>query len=92
MATDDEVADAVEDETTSGGTLDEDYRWKYLSTCVTLVTVTGYIVLVLGRAFGYTQSQLTGGTWATFTMAFLAVIAYSIGPSMVEQAAKAKGA
>lgn len=91
MATDEEVSDKVEDDASSGGTLDEDYRWKGLSTVVTLVTVVGYVTLVLGHAFGHTETELTGGTWATFTLAFLAVVAYSIGPSMVKQAAKAKG-
>lgn len=86
MASDDEV-----DEVTNGGTTDEDYRSKYLSTAVAMWIIASYTVLVLGRAFGVTTTPLNGGTWATYTLAFLAVMAYTFGPSMVEQAAKARG-
>ena len=78
--------DDSEDE---AGTTDEGYRWKYLSTVVTIVVTLGYVALTLTQALGI-AGEVTGGTWATFSLAFLAVVAYSVGVDTLREAKKAR--
>jgi hypothetical protein len=66
-------------------TRSDEYRWKYLSTVVTVLVVGSYCILVLGDAYGVTEA-ITGGTWATYSLAFLAVVAYSVGVDTVREA------
>lgn len=80
-----------EDVTEGGGTTTATYRFKYLSTVVTVLVTLAYSGLVIGQAFGYTASTVDGGTWATFSLAFVAVIAYSVGVDTLKEAAKARG-
>jgi len=68
----------------------EDYRWRYLSTVISVVVASSYSALVLGQAYGLT-SPVTGGTWATYSVAFLAVIIYSVGIDAVREARRIRG-
>lgn len=62
----------------------EEYRYKYLSTIVTLTVVWAYSAVIVGRSFGLTK-PLPGGTWATFTTAFFVAVAYSVGIDVFKQ-------
>ena len=72
------------------GTTDESYRWRYLSTIVVSTVVVGYTALVLGQAYGLTR-PVTGGTWATYSLAFLAAVIYSLGKDIVKDARELRG-
>jgi len=69
------------------GTTSERYRWRYLSTIVTVVVVIGYTGMVLLQATGYAEPT-TGGTWATYSVAFLSVVAYSVGVDTLNEVRK----
>jgi hypothetical protein len=83
--------DRSRDETdeNEAGTTDESYRWKYLSTLVTVVVTVGYTLLLLAQAYGV-LGNVPGGTWATYSLAFLAVVAYSVGVDTLREAKKAR--
>jgi len=66
------------------------YRHKYLSTVVTWSVVLSYSALILGSAFGVTATT-NPGTWATYSLAFIACIAYSVGVDTLKAAADARG-
>lgn len=80
--------DEVEDDDV--GTTSEAYRWKYLSTYVTIVTTTGYLGLAYLDALGYV-SNVSGGMWTTLTAAFLTCVAYSVGTDTLRAVQKARG-
>lgn len=85
----------MSDETDVDETAEEDqsvissaqYRYKHLSTVVTMSVVVAYLLLVLGQAFGYTAGPTEPGTWATFSLAFIGAIAYSVGVDTLKEAA-----
>lgn len=79
-----------EDIIENGGTTETAYRWKFLSSLVTGYVVIVYSLLALGHAFGLTQEPLTGGTWATLSLAFLTVLAYSVGVDTLKAAIEAR--
>jgi len=87
MTEDDSGTADGEPETTNGGVVSERYRWKYLSTTVTLFVVGAYSGLAVADAAGATTGFLDPGTWATFSVAFAAAIAYSLGIDTLRDAA-----
>lgn len=86
-----EEAEDPEEVTDGAGTTTAAYRNKYLSTVVTILVILAYSALVLGEAFGATAGTVDGGTWATFSLAFVAVIAYSVGVDTLKAAADVRG-
>ena len=70
----------------NGGTTSAAYRWRYLSTTVTALVVAVYLGLVLAKSLGYAM-PLDGGTWATFNLAFIGVLVYSLGIDTLKAAA-----
>jgi len=59
-------------------TKSNEYRWKYLSTIVTIFIVVGYTSILVGEAYGITE-PVSGGTWTVFSGCFITVVAYSVG-------------
>lgn len=66
------------------------YRWDYLSTVVCLVVVITYSALLLGSRFGLTTSPVDPGTWAAYTLAFMAAVAYGVGVDALKAAQEAR--
>jgi len=88
MTTDTTTEDADES-APDGGTTTSKYRWRYLSTVISVTITLGYLALVIGTAAGRLASP-NGGTWATFSLAFLAVVAYSVGVDTLQAAMEAR--
>lgn len=92
---DEEDPDDPGEVTSNGGTTTSSYRYKYLSTIVTILVTTAYLVFVLSQklapAAGVETGTLPGGTWATFNIAFLGVLAYSVGVDTIRAAAEVWG-
>lgn len=63
-------------------------RWEHLSTFVTIVVTSAYTGMVLAEKVGLPTETLPGGTWATFNLAFLAVLIYSVGIDSVKAASE----
>jgi hypothetical protein len=75
--------DSVEDD--DAGTTTEDYRWRWLSTAVVLSIVGSQTSVFVGTAYGVTE-PITGGTWMVHNVAYLAAVAYALGPDIVREA------
>jgi len=71
------------------GTTDESYRWRFLSTIVTCVVTVGYTALVVGQGYGLVNG-VTGGTWTVYSIAFLTVVAYSVGTDTLREVEKVR--
>lgn len=81
----DETAEAQADENTVTTAA---VRWEHLSTFVTIVVTSAYTGMVLAEKIGLPTETLPGGTWATFNLAFLAVLIYSVGIDSVKAASE----
>lgn len=79
-----EEPEEVQEGGTTGGTLTEKYRWKYLSSVVTVTVVFGYTALIAAQATGVSE-PVAGGTWATYSVAFLATVAYAVGTDTLRE-------
>jgi len=79
-----EQPEEVQDGGKAGGTLTEKYRWKYLSSVVTVTVVFGYTALIAAQATGFSE-PVSGGTWATYSAAFLATVAYAVGTDTLRE-------
>jgi len=66
------------------------FRFKWLSTIVTPIITLAYTALVLGQKFGVTQQPVDPGAWATFSLAFISVLAYSVGVDTLKAAAEVR--
>jgi hypothetical protein len=86
--TDEQENEEYEAKVDKGLTRFEDYRYKYLSTIVTVTVVLTYSALIIGNAYGFTEARVGGGTWSTYSFAFLTVVAYSVGVDVLKQVAE----
>jgi hypothetical protein len=84
MTPDESEAEEPEEVHDGGGTLTEKYRWKYLSSVVTVTVVFGYTALIAAQATGFSE-PVSGGTWATYSAAFLATVAYAVGTDTLRE-------
>lgn len=80
-----------EPETTNGGTTEQDYRWKWLSTLYVLGYGLGFPAWLLGSALFDYSITLDGTVLGVMVLVWLACVIYVIGPENVKAAQQIRG-
>lgn len=74
------------DDTDNGGTTDDDYRWKWLSTIYVFAYGLAFPAWVFGSTlYGYGLG-IDGSLMGIMVLAWLACIVYVVGPETVDAA------